>query len=71
MSGMTKSSDEKYSDDDTQRRLEAALRGARKVGHETMKDIFPKRPHCTMKIGKRKAKAGAEPEKRHQKEKPI
>jgi hypothetical protein len=33
--------DEQYSDEEAQRRFEAALRGARDVGHESMKDISP------------------------------
>jgi hypothetical protein len=35
--------DDQYSDEETTRRFEAALRGAREVGHESMKDISPKR----------------------------
>jgi hypothetical protein len=35
--------DDKYTDEEAQRRFEAALRGAREVGHEPMKDISPKR----------------------------
>lgn len=46
---MGKEIDEQYNDEEAQRRFEAALRGAR-VGHESMKDISPKR------AGKRKAK---------------
>jgi hypothetical protein len=51
---------EEYSDEETQRRFEAALRGAREVGHEPMKDIPPKRakPPLATKVDKRKAKAG-------------
>jgi hypothetical protein len=39
--------DEQFSDEEMQRRFEAALRGAREVGHEPMKDIPAKRrkPH--------------------------
>jgi hypothetical protein len=33
-----------YSEEETGRRFEAALRGAREVGHKPMKDISPKRP---------------------------
>jgi hypothetical protein len=49
---------DKYSDEEAQRRFEAALRGAREVGHEAMKDIPPKRStlHAATKLGKRKAK---------------
>jgi hypothetical protein len=36
------STPDKYSDEEAQRRFEAALRGAREVGHESMKDISPK-----------------------------
>jgi hypothetical protein len=48
------------SDKEAQRRFEAALRGARAVGHESMKDIPPKRAtlRAAMKVGKLKAKAG-------------
>jgi hypothetical protein len=35
---------DQYSDEEAQRRFEAALRGAREVGHEPMKDIPPQRP---------------------------
>jgi hypothetical protein len=41
---MGKEIDEQYSEDEAKRRFEAALRGAREVGHESMKDITPKRP---------------------------
>lgn len=34
--------DDKYGDEEAQHRFEAALRGARAVGHETMKDIVGK-----------------------------
>jgi hypothetical protein len=49
--------DDQYSDEEARRRFEAALHGAREVGHEPMKDISPKRatPDSAMKIGKRKA----------------
>jgi hypothetical protein len=33
---------DQYSDEEAQHRFEAALRGAREVGHESMKDIPPK-----------------------------
>jgi len=32
-----------YSEDETQQRVETALRGAREVGHKTMKSISTKR----------------------------
>jgi putative GTP pyrophosphokinase len=41
-----------YTDEEAQRRFEAALRGAREVGHESMKEISPKRPKSAMKVGK-------------------
>ena len=40
---MGKEIDEQYSEEETKRRFEAALRGAREVGHEPMKDIPMKR----------------------------
>ena len=38
---------QRFSEEETKLRFEAALRGAREVGHETMKDIPAKRrkPH--------------------------
>jgi hypothetical protein len=33
---------DQYTDEEARRRFEAALRGAREVGHEQMKDIPPK-----------------------------
>jgi hypothetical protein len=48
-----RNTDEQYSDEETQRRFEAALRGAREVGHEPMKDITPKRTKA--KTGAKKA----------------
>jgi hypothetical protein len=51
--------DEKFSDEEAQRRFEAAIRGARVVGHESMKDISPKR-QSEMNVGKRKAKKDSE-----------
>jgi len=36
-------SDDSYGAEETQRRMETALRGARIVGHRQMKDISPKR----------------------------
>jgi hypothetical protein len=55
-----KNSDDQYSAEETRRRFKAALRGAREVGHEPMKDIPPKRPKPPLatKLGKRKAKTG-------------
>jgi hypothetical protein len=35
--------DDKYSEEEAQRRLEAALRGARLAGHKPMKSMTPKR----------------------------
>jgi len=45
--GKKKPDDDQYPDEETNRRFEAALRGAREVGHESMKDIHAKRrnPH--------------------------
>jgi hypothetical protein len=56
---MTNKASDKYSDEEAQRRFEAALRGAREVGHESLKDISPKRPdlRATTKTGRRKPKA--------------
>jgi hypothetical protein len=44
---MTKKANDQYGEQEAQRRFETALRGARTVGHESMKDISPKRaaPH--------------------------
>lgn len=39
-----KKPEQEFSEQEAQRRFEAALRGAREVGHEAMKDISPKRP---------------------------
>jgi hypothetical protein len=39
-----------YSDEETKRRFEAALRGARQVGHQTMKGIPPKRSKAKAKL---------------------
>ena len=41
--------DEKYSPAEATRRLEAALRGAREVGHKPMKEIGPKRSKAKTK----------------------
>jgi hypothetical protein len=43
MTGKKAANGDQYSDEEAQRRFEAALRGAREVGHEPMKDIPPKR----------------------------
>lgn len=61
-----KQSDDQYSDQEAQCRFEAALRGAREVGHEAMKDIPPKRSKARseMKLGKSsKAEIKREPGK--------
>jgi hypothetical protein len=47
---MAKKSDENFSQEQTQKRFEAALRGARITGHKSMSEIAPKRQ------SKRKAK---------------
>jgi hypothetical protein len=47
--------DEQYSDRETQRRTEAALRAAFNAPHK---------PQSEMKLGKRRAKAGKSPRKR-------
>jgi len=59
---MGKEIDESYSEDEAKRRFEAALRGARVVGHEPMKDIPPKRSKLLAppKTGKRKPKSERE-----------
>jgi hypothetical protein len=62
MSGIAKSSDEKYSEQETARRRDEALLRALST---------PPKPHSEMKIGKRKAVASAKSEKRHAKDKPI
>jgi hypothetical protein len=41
---MAKKADEQFSEREARLRMEAALRGAREVGHKQMKDIKPKRP---------------------------
>jgi hypothetical protein len=53
MAGKTVGDNDLYSNEEAQRRLEAALRGAREVGHEPMKNITPKRPKA--KTGAKKA----------------
>lgn len=50
---------EEYSQEESKRRFEAALRGAREVGLEPMKDISPKRLKLEME-----AKAKARPPKK-------
>jgi hypothetical protein len=56
----TKTKDEQYSDEEARHRFEAALRGARKVGHEPMKDIPSKRKIAAHKMLKKpKAKKAA------------
>jgi DNA-binding HxlR family transcriptional regulator len=42
-----------YSEEETERRLASALRGAREVGHKEMKDIQRKRPAPNPKDEKR------------------
>jgi hypothetical protein len=44
MTGTETKKGEAYSKEEAHRRFEAALRGAREVGHKQMKDISPKRP---------------------------
>ncbi|MGE0062873.1 MAG: hypothetical protein AB7T86_12450 [Xanthobacteraceae bacterium] len=57
---MAKKSDDNFSDNETKRRMEAALRGARVTGHKAMSDISPKR-----NLGKvaKKSKAKKKPGK--------
>lgn len=55
---MSKDTDEKFSDEEARRRLEAALRSARMVGHK---------PQAEMKLGKSKSgsrKKTARPKRR-------
>jgi hypothetical protein len=40
---MARAPQDDFSKEETERRFEAALRGAREVGHKPMKDISPKR----------------------------
>lgn len=47
---------EKYSEAETKRRFEAALRGARVTGHKTMKDVPKKRAESQGKATKKPAK---------------
>jgi hypothetical protein len=67
MGTFPKNQDDQYSDEEAKRRFEAALRGAREVGHEAMKDIPPKRStlHAATKTGKRKAKTRKSTPKRN------
>jgi hypothetical protein len=48
-----KSTTEQYSDQETQRRVEAALRGARIAGYKPMKEIPRKRPRVQRKPRKK------------------
>jgi hypothetical protein len=41
-----------FTKEEAQQRFEAALRGARAVGHKQLKDISPKRPEARRKSGK-------------------
>jgi hypothetical protein len=41
---MARKPDDQYSEEEAQRRLKAALRGARVAGHKPMKSMTPKRP---------------------------
>jgi hypothetical protein len=52
---VSKSSDESYSKEEAQRRFEAALRGARLVGHK---------PQSEMKLGKPRGRKKQSPKKR-------
>jgi hypothetical protein len=42
---MTKKSDDQYGKQESQRRFEAALRGARNTGHKTMADLKQDKKH--------------------------
>lgn len=48
---------DQYSDEEAKRRFEAALRGAREVGHEPMKSFVRKR--ASIKRKKKKVKPNA------------
>ena len=48
---MSRSSNEILPEQEAKHRFEAALRGAREVGHEAMKDIPPKRRKSEMNAG--------------------
>jgi hypothetical protein len=41
---MGRKPDERFDEQEAQQRFEAALRGARTVGHKQLKDISPRRP---------------------------
>jgi hypothetical protein len=56
MTGTKTKRAEAYSKEETRERFEAALRGAREVGHKQMKDISPKR-----RVTKRAAKPKVKP----------
>ena len=45
--------EDRYGEQEAQRRFEAALRGARLAGHKPMKSITPKRPKKQRKPRKR------------------
>lgn len=53
---MGKEIDEPYSEDEAKRQFEAALRGAREVGHEPMKDIPSKRKIAAYKTPKKRGR---------------
>jgi hypothetical protein len=48
-----KSDDEQYTEEESARRLEAALRGSRITGHTAMKDMILKRPKMQRKPRKK------------------
>jgi hypothetical protein len=52
----TQRTDDKYSEEEAQRRLEAALRGARVAGHKPMKNMTPKRASPQRKKAKESKK---------------
>jgi DNA adenine methylase len=54
---MIKKDEELYSEKEAQRRFEAALRGARIVGHKPMKDMASKRPTAGRRKPRKKATA--------------
>jgi hypothetical protein len=54
----TKSDDEQYSPEESRKRLEAALRGARIAGHKPMADI-PKKRVAKKKKAKTRASSGS------------
>lgn len=53
---MNKKSDEKFSERESQKRFEAALRGARIAGHKPMKEVPKKRAEPQGKAKKKPAK---------------